>query len=821
MRSDLKYAVRTFLKNPAFTIVCVLTLALGIGANTAIFSLIDTVLLRRTPFTQMDRLVMIWETDRNTDTTREPGSVPDFRDIQTRARTLSTAAALMAGEMNLAPRAGEPRRVPVLRVSHELLPMLGIEPLLGRSFSAAEDAPGGGQPVLISERLWEREFGRVSNIVGQTVRLDDQPWTIVGVMRQGADFGMLQILSAAAYSRSFADRGERTEIEIWTPLQADPRQLPRSTHPILMLGRFADGVHRDAAQAEMSRLMADLERAYPENAARGAFVEPIARVVFGPIEAPFYLLLGAVVLVLIVASVNVANLLLARGTARAHEVAVRGALGAGTGRLLRLFLTESILLTIVSTTLGVGVAYGAVKAIVAVAPADVPRLSTASVDLRVLLGTTLVSAVVALAFGLFPMIQVRRTDLQLSLKESAGRTSHGRERRRLQQSLVVAELAFAVLLVLGATLLIKSFWKVYLVDPGFQAAGVLKAEYQLPATRYPMDFRRWPDFAELHAFTRSLLARAAALPGVQSVAIAGNHPLDPGFTNSFSIVGRESEARTWPEISIRRVSPGYFSTIGVPLVSGRLLRDADTTDSTPVVLINEAAAARFFPSRDPVGAQMRFWGTSRTIVGVVGNERIHGITEAAPIAAYAPLSQTPAGTGVLLVRTSLDPMSLAPVVARVIHEIDPALAVFAVEPLQHTISRSLSQRRFTMAMLGAFAALALLLAAIGIHGLLSYSVARRRQEIGIRMALGAGRRAILSLFVRDGAIVIACGLAAGLASAAVLTRFLRSLLFQVTPTDPLTFIVVALALAAVAIAATLIPARRATHVDPLVALRTE
>jgi putative ABC transport system permease protein len=821
MLSDLRYATRAFLKNPSFTIVCVLTLALGIGANTAIFSVVDTVLLRRAPFRQIDRLVMIWETDRNTGTTREPASVPDYRDMQARARSLAQAGALMADEMNLAPHSGEPRRVPVLRVSHDLLPMLGVEPLIGRTFSAAEDTPGGGERVLISELLWEREFSRDPNIVGQTVRLDDRPWTIVGVMRRGTDFGVLQILSAAAYSRSFADRGERSEIEIWAPLQADPRSFPRSTHPIFVAGRLADGVNAETAQTEMARIMADLERAYPENAARGAYVEPISRVVFGPVEAPFYMLLGAVALVLIVASVNVAGLLLARGTARAHEVAVRGALGAGSGRLLRLFLTESVLMTVASTTLGIGVAYGAVKAIVALAPADVPRLSNASVDLRVLAATLVVSAAVALTFGVFPMIQVRRAALQSSLKESAGRTSHGRERKRLQQALVGAELAFAALLVCGAALLIKSFWKLQQVDPGFRAAGVLKAEYQLPSSRYPSDFRRWPDFPEQHRFTRTLLARAASLPGVQSAAIAGNHPLDPGFTNSFTIVGREAEARTWPEISIRRVSPGYFDTVGLPLVNGRLLREADLTSSPPVVVINQAAAVRFFPGRDPLGAQMRFWGTPRTIVGVVGNERIHGITEAAPIAAYAPLTQAPSSTGSLLLRTSLDPMSLAPVAERAIHEIDPGLAVFAVEPLQQTISRSISQQRFTMVMLGSFAGLSLLLAAIGIHGLLSYSVARRHQEIGIRMALGAGRKAVLGLFVRDGLIVIACGLVAGLAGAAMLTRVLRTLLFGVTPTDPVTFAVVAVALSAIAVAATLIPAARATRVDPLSALRSE
>jgi putative ABC transport system permease protein len=821
MHSDLRYALRSFVANPAFSAVCVMTLALGIGANTAIFSVIDAVLLRRAPFTDIDRLVVIWETDRDTGTTREPASVPDYRDFQARARSVSQAAALMAGEMNLAARSGVPRRVPVLRVAHELLPMLGLEPLIGRTFSAAEDAPGGGQPVLISERLWEREFARDANVVGRTILLDDRPWIVVGVMRQGADFGVLQILSAAAYSRSFADRGERTEVEIWTPLQANPRELPRSTHPIFVVGRLSPGVDRPAAQAELTRVMSDLERTYPENAARGAFVEALADVVFGPVRPAFFILLGAVTAVLLVASVNVASLLLARGTARATEVAVRRALGASSGRMIRLFLAESLVLVLASTVIGVGIANLAVKTIVALAPADIPRLSTAAVDLRVLGATLVVSAAVALGFGCFPMLQVRRGTLQSALKEGLARTSAGRERKRLQQGLVVAEVALAVLLVCGAALLIKSFWRLQQIDPGFRADGVLKAEYQLPASRYPADYRRWPDFAEQHAFTRTLLARAAALPGVESAGIAANHPLDPGFTNSFTIVGREAEARGWPEISTRRVTPGYFAATGLPLVRGRLLRDSDTTISAPVAVINEAAAERCFPSQDPIGSQIRFWGTARTIVGVVGNERFQGLAEAAPIAAYTPFSQTPSGTGVLLLRTSLDPMALARSVEQVIHDIDPALAVFALEPLEQTVSRSVSQRRFTMLLLAAFAGVALLLAATGIHGLLSYSVARRRHEIGIRMALGAGRGAVLALIVRDGALVIGAGLICGLAGALALTRLLRAFLFGVTPTDPMAFLAVAAVLSVVAMTATLAPARRAARVDPLTALRSE
>ncbi|HEU4927903.1 MAG TPA: ABC transporter permease [Vicinamibacterales bacterium] len=820
MLSDFRYALRSFLKNPAFSIACVLTLALGIGANTAIFSVVDAVLLRRAPFADIERLVMVWETDRNTGTTREPASLPDFLDIKERARTLAQAAVLMAGEMNLTPATGDPRRVPVLRVSHGLLPMLGLEPLAGRALAEADDRPGGPPGVLIGESLWEREFGRRAEAVGSTIRLDDQSFTILGIMHRGSDFGVLQILSRAAYSRSFADRGERTEVEIWAPLQGDPRQLPRSTHPIFVAGRLADGVDVGAAQTELARVMSDLERSFPENAARGAFVEPLSSVVFGPFRPAFYLLLAAVALVLLVASVNVASLLIARGAARMHEVAVRGALGARHSRLIRLFLVESLVLTGASTVLGLVIAYGVLEIIIALAPADIPRLTDASVDGRVLAATIAVSALAAIGFGLFPMIQVGRADLQSALR-GIGRTSQGRGRKRLQQALVVGELALAVLLVCGAALLIRSLWNVQRVDPGFRSAGVLKAEYQLPGSRYPSNFRQWPNFPEQHAFTRALLERAARLPGVEAAAIAGNHPLDPGFTNSFTIVGREAEARTWPEISMRRVTPSYFATMGLLTLRGRVLSDADGTTSAPVALINQAAAERFFPGRDPIGAQIRFWGTSRTIVGVVTNERFQGLTEAAPIAAYTPLSQTPSATGTLLLRTRMEPASLAASAERSIHDIDPGLAVFAVEPLDLTISRSVSQRRFTAFLLGAFAALAVILAAIGVHGLLSYNVAQRRQEIGIRIALGAGRGAVLGLIVREGVGIIFAGLIGGLVGAVVLTRLLQALLFGVSPTDPLTLVVVAAALAAVALVATLLPARRAARVDPLPALRAE
>jgi putative ABC transport system permease protein len=822
---DLRYALRLHASDPGFAAVAIFTLALGIGANTAIFSVVDGVLLRRAPVADLDRLAMVWETDRNSGTTREPASVPDYLDFKERSRTFETLGGLIAAELNLTPASGEPVRLAGLRVSHDLLPMLGLDPIVGRHFTRDEDRANGPHVALISESLWERSLGGDRGVVGSTIRLNERPYTIVGVVPDAADFGVLQILTRAAYSRSFADRGTRVRVDVWAPLQPNPESSPRETHPLFVLGRLAPSATHAAAQQEMTAITADLERAYrAANDGRGAFIEPMREVVFGPVRPALLVLLGAVGLVLLVACVNVANLLLARGAARGREIAVRMALGASAGRLARQLLTETVVLTLVAAAAGVGLAVAGLRALLAIAPSDVPRLSAVALDLRVLAVTLGVSIAVGLAFGIVPLMQAWRVDPQTALKGDIGRAgSAGRGRSRLRGALVVAELSLAVVLLAGAGLLIKSFWRLQQVDAGFTANGVLKAEYQLPGSRYPVNFRRWPDFKEMHAFTDRLLRRAAALPGADASAIAGNHPLDHGFTNSFVVVGREAEARGWPEISLRRVTPGYFRTVGLRLVRGRLLRDSDTTTAATVALINEAAAHRFFPTADPIGARIAFWGAARTIVGVVANEKFHGLAEAPPLAAYVPLAQAPSanGAGVLLLRTDGDPAALASAARAAIRDVDPALAVFAVEPLVDTVARSVGERRFTMLLLGLFAAIALALAAIGVHGVLSYGVAQRTREIGIRMALGARPARVLRLVVGEGVLLATAGIAVGLAGALALTRLLANLLFGVTPTDPATLAAAVLLLASIAAVASYLPARRALRVDPAVALRAE
>jgi predicted permease len=821
MRTDLRQALRALAARPGLSAAVVLTLAVAVGAVTAIFSVVDGVLLRAAPVVALHELVMVWETDRHTGTTREPASVPDFLDFQRDARTLASLDAVIGMEVSLAPPQGDPARLAALAVSHGLLPSLGLAPVAGRVFTAAEDRPGGPRVVLISESLWTRTFGRDPGALGATIRLDEDPYTIVGVMPDRADFGMLQILGAADYSRGYADRGERATADVWLPLQPDPAQLPRSTHPILLLGRLAGGASADTAQAELSRLAAGLERRFPENDGRGVFVEPLDAVVFGAVRPALLLLWGAVGFVLLVACANVANLLLARGRSRAREVAVRVALGAGGLRLARQFMAESLVLTTVAAALGLALAVGALKALVALAPASVPRLDEVTIDLRVLALALGLAVVTGVLFGLVPMLQAWRLDPQATLKsEGTHGASSGRGRRRMQGALVSVELALAVVLIVGSALLARSFWRLLQVDPGFHAEGVVKAEYQLPAARYPVDFARWPDLVEIHAFTRRVLDRAAGLPGVDAVAISGTHPLDPGFTNSFEVVGREAESETWPELSIRSVTPGYFRVTGLRLTRGRLLRDADTTRGTPVVVINEAAAARFFEGRDPIGAQIRFWGTPRTIVGVVADEKFRGLRAATPLAAYAPFAQAPSrGAGVLLARVYGNPASQAGGVAAVIREIDPALAVYGVEPLTRTVGRSLGHERFAMVLLGAFAALAVLLAVIGVHGVLGYTVSERRRELGIRAALGAPGRRMAWLVVGEGLAMAGLGIVVGLAVSLAASRLLSSLLFGVAATDAPTYLAAAAALAALALAATWAPARRAARTDPAALLR--
>jgi putative ABC transport system permease protein len=820
VRQDAAYALRRLARAPGFTAVAVLTLALGIGATTAIFSVANSVLLRPAPYPALERLVVVWETDRNSGTLREPASVQNYLDLRAESESFSGLAAFIPQEMNFAPPGADPARLPALAVTHDLLPVLGVRPLLGRGFTAREETEGGGV-VLLGETLWRR-LGGDPRVLGTTLRLDDRDYEVVGVVPDGAAFGIRQVLSAADYGGSFAEREERAQVQLWVPLQPHATPLSRANHAVFQVGRLKPGVGAAAAAREVEALAARLEELHPENTGRGAHLRPLADEVFGPVRPALLVLLGAVGFVLLIACANVANLLLARGSSRGREIAVRSALGAGRRRLARLFLAETMLLSLAGAALGIGLAYSGMAALVRLAPSDVPRIEQAGPDPLVLGATLLLSLLIGLGFGILPIVQAGRVDPEKVLRSDAGRgATAGREGGRTRAALVMLEMGLAVVLLVGAGLLARSFRELLRVDPGFATEQILKAEFQLPESRYPRDFARWPEWTEIQRFQQALLERAATLPGVRSAAMAGAHPLNAGFTNSFAVVGREAEGRDWPEISVRQVTPSYFRALSVPLRQGRAFTDADRSGAPPVTLINQAAAERFFAGRQPVGQQIALWGTPRTVVGVVADERSHGVAAAPPPAMYLPLAQAPSPESTLLLRTDGDPMLQARAVRALVREMDPGLALFGVEPLSATLARSLAQQRFLVVLFGLFAGLALVLAAVGVYGVLAYTVAQRTREIGIRVALGASARRVVWSTAAQSGRAAALGMAAGLVGAVAFSRALAGFLYGVAATDAVVLAGAPLLLALVAAVAVYLPARRAARVDPVVALRHE
>jgi predicted permease len=547
-------------------------------------------------------------------------------------------------------------------------------------------------------------------------------------------------------------------------------------------------------------------------------VQGFGDVIFGPVRPAMVLLLVAVGLVLIVTCANVANLLLARTSARMREVALRRALGASGARIARQLLTEAFVLTALGATLGVGVAWLGLRVLVAGAPADVPRLGAAALDARVLAFTVVIAVVVAIVFGGIPALRVRGSGLRGALQAQPGRVTEGVGGQRVRAALVIGQVALAVALFTAAGLLLRSYAALQAVDPGFRTAGVLKAEYQLPNSRYPSG-SNWPDLPAINGFHATAVQRIGALPGVQAAAVAARHPLDPGFTNSFQIVGREAESSDFPEIRTRLISAGYLATTGVPLLSGRDISTTDAATTPRVGLLNRAAAERYFPGTDPLGQRLQFWGIEWLVVGVIGDERFKGIDQESEPAIYAPLAQAPQARVVLLVRTDRDPLLLVPQVRHVLREMDVEIPLFGVEPLQRTVSATIAQPRFTTMLLGILSGVTVLLALIGVHGLLAYTVAQRTRELGIRMALGATRREIRAMVLRQGVRLAGAGVLIGIIAALLGTRLLASMLFGVTATDPVTFLLVTFAVLGTAAGAAWLPARRATAVHPMEVLR--
>jgi putative ABC transport system permease protein len=804
LRQDVRYGLRKLRSSPGFTVVALLTLALGMGATAAIFSVVNGVLLRPLAFASPEQLVIVWENDRVTGTVREPASVPDFYDFRERNRVFSGAGLFRVMDGNLTRTGAEPQRVSMAALSSDVFPLLGVAPLLGRGFTEAEDEPGGARVVVLSESFWRSEYGANRSAVGAEVTLDDSVYVVVGVM-------------PAAFE--FPDAGVR----LWVPAKLGPTSLPRYTHPVTVVARLRPGVTVGSAQADLTRIAADLEAEYPQsNTARGVFVEPVLDVMFSRTRPALMVLLAGVCLLLVISCVNVASLLLARGLSRSREVAVRATLGAGRGRIARQFVVESLMLSLLAAVIGILFARLSLRGLIAVLPADLPRADLVTVDWLVLSLAVALASVVGVVFGVAPAMQARRLNVQGVLKAEADRTaSASRSRQLTRSSLVVAEVAISFVLVIGAALLVRTVLALRAVDPGFDSRNVLRMEFQLPASRYPADYSvypRWPRHQRLYTELQADLER---IPGVVSSALAAAHPLAEGFTNSFVIVGREAESATQPEIHVRAVTSGYVRTLGVRLLDGRDLEPSDGADQPAVALINEAAARRFFPAGDAIGRQLSFWGVTREIVGIIGNERFQGLTAESPPAVYLSLVQAPMATGSVLVRTAGDPMGVATAVRSAVRAVDPELAVFDVATLDQTVLRSISRERSTMLLLATFAAVALLLALVGVHGVLAYTVSQRTRELGVRVALGASRWNVLGLVLRQGIVLSLAGILIGLLAALAGTRLLGGILWGVKATDPLTWAAVTALMLVVAALACWFPARRAVRIDPVQALRAE
>ena len=804
VRNDVVFAFRQLARNRGFTAVVVLTLGLAIGANSAIFSVVDGVLLHPLPYPDAERLLLVWEGDRFSGTTREDASVPDYYDLREQNRTFAAVGAFEEQPLTLTAAGAEPVRLTAGTVSREMPSILGISPLLGRGFTADDDAPGGARVAMLGERLWRTRFGGDRAVLGRVVRLDDEPYTVIGVLPGDVAFPT-----------------ERTDL--WVPLQQGPQSMPRDNHIVKVIGRLRPGVTVAGAQTEVSAIARRLEAAYPgANRGRGMSVEPLPTALFSAARPALLVLLGAVGLVLLVACANVANLLLARAMVRQREVAVRAALGAGAGRLARQFFVESLLTTLAAAGVGLLVSALGLRLLLVAAPAEIPRLGNVRIDPTVLLFTLGIAVVVSLGFGLVPTLSALSLDLQRVLRSGGRSGSPSRHHRRLRDVLVVSELALAVVLVVGAGLLVRSFYALRQVDPGFSAENVLHASLQLPPSRYPQSYDKYPRWTQVTSFQDRVIERVSSIPGVRSVAFASAGPLEPGFTNSFRIVGREAEAaKGQAEISTRFVTPGYFATVGLPLLRGRLLTDRDGADAPSVAVINAAAAKRYFPGEDPIGHRLSYWGQARESVGIVGDERFHGLTEAAPAAVYTPMQQTPVAAVTLLARTSGDPSQVVGAVQREVWSVDGNVALFDVGTMRAALSESMARQRFTMLVLGVFASAATVLALLGVYGVLSYTVAQRAGEMGIRMALGARRREIMRLILGRGLVLVVVGLGVGLAASLAGSRVLAHLLYGIGATDPATYLVASFAIAAVALGASYVPARRAAGVDPVLALRGE
>ena len=807
LMQDLRFAVRQMAKKPGFTAVVVLTMALGIGANAAIFSVLDAVLLRPLPYSNPAGLIKVWTRFTGIGAPNDQNwvSAPEFRDLQQLNRSFSDLAAIGSGSINLGLK-GSPQRVVGASVSPGLFSMLGAQPLLGRTFLAEEAQPGRDHEVVLSYGLWRRVFGGNRNVIGSTIDIDGVPTVVVGVMAEGF---------------AYPD-----EAEIWGPLALSPDDLSensRGSHGLEVLGRMRPGLTLAQVQSDMDRVgktMIEQHGSYPyQQYGFGIILHPLLEETVGDVKPSLIVLMAAVGLVLLIACANIANLLLVRSTERQQEMETRMALGASGSRLVRQLLTESVVLALAGGLVGVAITPWILRGLVSIAAKSLPRALHTGIDARALLLTAAISLATGILFGLAPALQAGRKRQFDGLK--GGRSTEGKRPKRLRSALVICETAFSLLLIAGAGLLLRSFAEILKVDPGFRPDGVLTMRVALPDAVYSK-----PE--QVRGFYTELLDRVQRLPGVEAAGAVSALPLSGQGSSGTTTIDSQSVRLedTTPEADLRVVTPDYFKAMGISLVRGRFFDARDSDTAAPVAMVDESLAQTYWPNQDPIGKRLHMGDRQSkapwaTIIGLVRHVRNRTLEARSRVEVYWPESQRPFGAMTLAVRTTGNPMNLVPTIQREVSAIDPDLPVYRVNTMTEVMGDSLERRRLALILLAVFAGLALLLASVGIYGVTSYGVAQRHVEIGLRMALGADRGQVLGMLIRSGLATIAIGLGLGLAMALFLTRLMSGLLFSVRASDPLALGGAAVLLMAAALLAIFVPARRATKVNPMVALRYE
>jgi putative ABC transport system permease protein len=800
---DLRYGTRMLIKKPGFTLVAVITLALGIGANTAIFSVVNAVLLRPLPYRDPDRIVALWSARPERATTNRPVSTPDFEDWRTQNSVFETMAAFPAVDTTGVTLTGhgEAEQLPTAYVTEDFFTMLGVQAALGRALAPDEHEAGRNQVVVVSHGLWQRRFGADPGIAGKSLTLDGRSFTVTGVMPPG-----LQLPAA--------------DTEVWVSLSLiGPERVPRvrGNAWLAVMARLKPGVSHEQARTNLATIAQGLEEKYPDSnrGLNDVTVTPLHKQLVGDVQPALLAIFAAVGFVLLIACANLANLQLARFEQRQKEMAIRASLGAGRARLLRQLLTESVLLALVGGSLGLLLAVWGKDLLISFAPANIPRLEESWLDLRALGFTLLVSIATGLIFGLAPAARLTRVELAEALKEG-GRSAAGSGRKGVRDALVVAEIALAVVLVIGAGLVARSLYRLLQIDPGFQPEHVLTLQVNVPTYREPQR-------AQYTAFLQQALEQVEQTPGVIAVGMVRPLPLrGAGESTSFVITDQPPPPAGQEPVAARRmISPNYFRAMGIGLLSGRDFNAQDREGAQPVTIISQDLARQFFPEQDPVGRSLSMAGAAWVIVGVAAEVRLQGLSQGSTPTIYVPHAQSPRRGMTFVVRTGGDPLSLAGSITSAIQSVNKDQPVIRVEAMEQVVADSLAQSRFSAVLLSLFGTLALALAAVGIYGVMAYNVTQRTREIGLRMALGAQAGDVLRLVIGQGLKLALLGVALGVTGAFALTRLLKALLFSVSTTDPLTFGVVTALLAVVALLACFIPARRAAKVDPMVALRYE